>query len=543
MDDLVQGWSPDYEFGLFWITIGGEVVQISTVVRVTSRKVKIFVMRSRLRKALILVLLFVGVSATPVGFAQEGSDIVIDHSAEVVFPAVVQFHITLRLELDSISSVSLDIVQGDRTLRSGAVVVDDSVFSTAPYTQLQVDWAIPLADTPALFEPLAYRWILVDSEGGQAEVEGEIGFEPSGASWRHGGGPPLTLSVYESTVNIASAQRAVMQAYDLMAVHTGLDPEIKWAIFPRGFTFCVQSTAGDESFVAAASGDTYACEEDSARDVFAANGYRVLIHQNPGLLPFQNELVADLFEVFYSDYWSGLRVPEWFRSGLKQLYYLAPDPLALRTMQEAVRLEQLFDSPELDSTPTEPDALEIWEKQAYTMLLYLADSIGVEVLFDLAAALPDSNFATLLEETIAGQEDYLLVSWERWLFTEEAESAVTWTVYAPATATPYPTQTASSVPPSDTPVPVASSMPLPSETAVATSRVANAPTPLPTYTPFSTLPPLPSNTPRPPGSLGETAPDDGGSAQGGRTICPAMLPSILLPAVALGVVRRRKQTQ
>ena len=393
---------------------------------------------------------------------------------------------------------------------------------------------------PVLFEPIHYRWTVVDGQGEAHEAEGEVLFEPRG-TWRHGGEAPLRFSVANANLNLAATRQAVQAAYALMAERTRLSPAFTWAVMPRGYAFCAESRdeAGAVVLVTLAdNGDAYPCSQADAEQVFHENGFRLLYQQIPGLLPFQNALIADMFGVFYGEFWRGREVPAWFRAGLAQLYYVTSNPLALRLVQDASRADSLFLGGDLNAVPADPALRTAWEHQAYTMVLYLADVYGAEVPFALAESVPEEGFAAAFTALAGDDLDGFLVAWERWLFSADAGRAVAWTLYTPPTPTLPPTRTHTPIPPTATATATPTATPTLTRTPTATPRVVQIVSPLPTFTPFTPLSPTPSSTPRPPGSLDQ--PSSGGGSPGGG-ICPAALAVALLPAVALVAVHRRKR--
>jgi hypothetical protein len=80
----------------------------------------------------------------------------------------------------------------------------------------------------------------------------------------------------------------------------------------------------------------------------------------------------------------------------------------------------------------------------------------------------------------------------------------------------------------------------PSPVVSPTSRVIQVASPLPTYTPETVIPPTPSNTPRPPGSLNQPPAGSGEPSGGGGGLCGASLPAMLLPlAIFAGAYRKK----
>ncbi len=460
--------------------------------------------------------------------------------AEVVYPAVIRFSMTTNAPLDSVRSVSLLVQQGDRTLRSGQLNVDSILFSSAPETQFRYDWPIDPAQPPVLFEPVLYRWEMVSAVG-EAEAENEVVFEPGPTTWRQRGDLPLRFSLADEGLNVVTARQAILPVYELMQTHTGLSPVFDWAILPRGTTYCVEQLdeEGRRELVVLSTGqDVFSCSEEAARQILTANGYRVLERHQPGLLPFQNELVDDMFGEFYTAFWGNATVPAWFRAGLRQLYHVTPDPLALEQVRQVARTGNLVDITVLSAPAGSQQASTIFEAQTYTLLIYLADRYGAEIPFELAIRTARQGFDTAFRALVDQPLEDFLSAWERWLFTEEAGRAVAWTVYSPATPTPTPTRTptsTSTLTPTITQTPIAT----PSPALTPTSRVVQVASPLPTYTPQTVIPPTPSNTPRPPGSLGQPVTSEP-SPGGGGGLCGASLPAMLLPlAVFVGANRKK----
>ena len=500
-------------------------------------------MRRTFRVGLILMVLLAGLAVGPPLRAQEpeGDDDFFDsHSVEVVLPAVVSFYLKMNVPRQGLASVALEFTQGSRVLFRGEVNLAETVLVETPFTILRYDHAINPADPPTLFEPAAYRWVAIDSGRESHEAEAEFVFEEMPHTWTHAGEPPLRFSLADSGLNAGVARRAVLPAYDLLRQHTGLEPDFNWAVFPSGHTFCTAlvDEQGNTQIVvrAISSSALYPCREADGRRIYAENGYRVLVRGGTaGLIPFENELIADMTAVFYDEYWQGRTVPAWFRSGLAQLYGLTSNPLALRQTQSAARADQLFSAARLDAIPEQPDRRTAWEQQAYTMALYLADAYGADAPFALARAVPADGFQAAFASLTGGNLEDFLMAWERWLFTAEAERAVSWTVYTPTTPTPSPTATATPLPPTPTPTPTVTDTPSPTSTPTATGLIMQFPSPLPTYTATRAITAAPTNTPRPPGSLDQP---QGGGGSGG---CFAVPGALLLPVAALTVAQYRKQ--
>jgi hypothetical protein len=127
--------------------------------------------------------------------------------------------------------------------------------------------------------------------------------------------------------------------------------------------------------------------------------------------------------------------------------------------------------------------------------LYIADLIGVQGLFDLAAA---DSFDTAYEQATGQALTALLPNLRRWIFTDQASSAFDYTPYQAETPTPTPSRTLTPFPPTATNTATVTA------TLTLTPSVTGelSPTPSLTRPPTRTHTPLPPTvTPRPPSSL------------------------------------------
>ncbi len=494
-------------------------------------------------------VLLMALGALP-GVAQETpAPLIINHAADVVFPSVLRFYITLAADLDDVTRASLELTQDNTRLYNSEIDLEASLFSSAPFTQYRFEWPIPPDSPPLLFEPMTYRWVVATQDGQEDEAEGELVFQPAGMEWQQRGEPPLRAVYSEPELNIGVVRRAVQPAYDLLSEHTRQRPDFDWAIFPRGFAFCTERSDDEGALqsvvIPAGSGEAYPCSEEAGMRIFRANGFRPLQRQMPGLLALQNELAADMFGVFYDAYWGGQAVPAWFRTGLQMLYRVTPDPFALRQAREAARRGRLFAASQLMRQPDSEDRA-FWEQQAYLMVVYMADQYGADAPFLLAQSLPGADFDTVFRRVTGGGIQEFLAGWERWILTSRAENAAQWTPYDPMTATPPPSPSSTALPPTATLEPTGrfrTPTLLPSATATATPAAGSGQfvTALPTYTPATPITPTPSNTPRPPGSLNQPAAAQTGRGAGGG-ICPsAIFPGLLIPMAVVFSARRRRR--
>jgi hypothetical protein len=208
-------------------------------------------------------------------------------------------------------------------------------------------------------------------------------------------------------------------------------------------------------------------------------------------------LLEQVVRAAYASHWAGKAVPDWFAGGLAEFYNPALKVEDLERLRRAGRGGALLPLSALNAdAPTDPETSALWRAQRYSLVLYLADRLGYEGLYELARV-PAADFEAALTERV-GPSASVLIAWESWVFSRAAEAAYLLTPYQVPTATPLPpTATAR---PTETRTPSATPTP-----AMTLTRTA---TPFPTVAPSHTPTPAPPTmTPRPPGSLRTPIPD------------------------------------
>ncbi|GAB4571093.1 MAG: hypothetical protein Kow0077_06830 [Anaerolineae bacterium] len=491
------------------------------------------------------VLVLVGVA----GAAQAQNGHVLQADAEVVFPAVVRFSVLLDIAPAALRGAVLEVSADGEPLFEAVVAPPEE--SAESGLELVFEWPIVSELSPPLFTDVAFRWVIQYADGSTDEPEGVVSFQPPGEQWRAVGEPPLVLYVADSTVNLTATRAAVLPVLERLQADTGLEFVFKWAIFPRDFAFCEVTSDGEEGgepFVRSRANPDlqYSCDEALAEELLARDGYAILRRSRPGLLALQDDLSDALFEAFYTAFWQDQEVPIWFRDGLRILYRVNPDPLRLRQVQEAARVGDLYAGNDLLRGRRESDRFDLWSSQTYSQVLYLADAYGADAPFELARAIPEMGFDAAFEEITGLSVDLFLTRWERWLFADSAENAFRWTIYVASTPVPTDTLTLSptGVAPTATETAttvVATGTATPTATPTANRAVVTA---LPTFTPTPDVS-QPTNTPRPPGSLGQTlrstpVNETGNGASGGGLCAGAVVPAMLLPLAGLVAIGKRE---
>jgi len=236
------------------------------------------------------------------------------------------------------------------------------------------------------------------------------------------------------------------------------------------------------------------------------------------LRELQSVLTDYAVSQFYPELWQNVVVPTWFRNGLRDFYNVDVSARDLVTLQSAARNGNLITLNQIDNSS---DLLRDVQERA--MVLYIADQIGVDRLFEFAnEASSTDNFARLYEETVDAPLSAIVSSIETWLFENSTEADFFYVPYLSTTATPTATISNTPFPPTATVTSTATNTPTvtPSVTGVLSA------TPLPTLT--NTLTPLPRRptvTPRPAGSsIDPTAvPVQTSSSDDNQQISPELL--------------------
>lgn len=469
-------------------------------------------------------------------------------STEVLFPAVVRFVVDVTGPYEDVLVASLTVRQGIE-LEHVAVLrpLDDYLLSATPFvTQFIYDW--PLAESGARpFEPVTFEWMVEtrDNEVDTAEGEFLLG-DMRMRSWESAGEPPLVLRWHNPDLGGRTLRGDITPAYTLLAAQTGLDTSFEFVIYDYDVTFCQETrlegedeptsvvisrypprgsvrppALEDESDAAptAEPGDldgtpsdaesdeapvrpaAYPCSRALYEQAYAAAGMQLIQRPNASYGELRDQLVASMARRMYRAVWDGARVPPWFEFGLAALYRVRPDgPALLREVLPRTPTDTLLELADLVAEPPLDDpSRDLWEAQSYLMVLYLADSYGLDAVLDMARAIPEyaNGFSDALPAMTGRSQADLFAMWrDQWVFSEAAQQAVRWTPYDPTTPTPTATYTPSHTP-TITLTPTATFTPTNTPTRTPTPLVT--PVILPTLTPTLAL--SPTRTPLPPGAL------------------------------------------
>lgn len=478
-------------------------------------------MRLKLTTILLFVALFCGQvvlgraqSANPT--PQPEQAFIQDWSQEVIFPSAVRFTLTLALPPDQVKDVTLTIKPENQSPITIPLDLGSTTIVGGPVTGIAYLWQIPADNPPILFKDITFDWQATSQSGQSAKIEDKFNFVDQRANWLrdlaitnnlkltlpNGKPSSSTITPAYTRTGIDNLTTNLKQVADLLAANLGSIPTFNLLVDDTTLLpICTNNAKGESVAVATSSNTEVACTPDLADKIFVLSGYTTLKLTSSTLGAIQSAVSNYIVEQSYASGWSGKNIPEWFQAGLTEFY--SPDSKADLNAPAliAARSNSLLPLDVMAKTPATNTNADLWRSESYGLVVYIASQIGVKGLFKLAT---DAGTAASFEESYQSATgkpiNSLLGSFGRWLFTDAASGAFTFTAYQAATPSPTPTRTATftlTPTPSSTPT----FTPSPTVTGVL------SPTPLPSHTPTLTPPPAPAtNTPRPAGSLNTPTP-------------------------------------
>lgn len=457
----------------------------------------------------VLALLFLSVNLLPL-VAQEATpepeateelpaanELIFNWNTEVIFPQAVRFFVTPLMLADQIRQATLIIEPEGQPRQTIAVDVSEPLLAGDSFTDMAYIWEFD--PSLPLFSDVTYEWRIEDASGAVASLRDHFVFADQRIQWVQDEAPAsfIDLTVPADGPTPQQIRQSITPAYELISANARQEQRFNMVLYHGDLpaSACVTGEEGELVVAAPISGTVLPCEETRAAQIYEANGYMVVQSRSTALAGAQAALIERLTAQLYAPLWEGQNVPDWFKVGLAQFYVPTPKVHLAALVQNAARNNQLASLDRMGQEPALYD--ENWRAQSYAMVLYIADLIGVQGLYDLARAVgnADGGFEAAYAVAAGQSLDALLPNLRRWVFTDEAVRAFGYTPYQAETATPTATATAT-----HTPTPSATLTETPTVTPSVTGELTNTPTP--TLTPSRTFTPLPATvTPRPASSL------------------------------------------
>ncbi len=416
-----------------------------------------------------------------------------DGGVEIAFPEAIRFSANLTIPATSLTSASLTITpEGHQPITILVNAILSALVYSEPQGRIVYNWHIPLDDPLPLFSSVSYQWSFTASDGSVGTLNDSFTFTDPRVDWAR-----LVDAKNQFSIALPRSLNPLLdplrQVNLLLGENTGL-PLHENLILYDGLTPDCMPFADDPSRQVVITKDNKEIDCTAGITDALFRDYRLL--QRPADASVEDFLVGMLVRDAYAPLWKDKAVPDWFVDGLLQFYAPTPKSDLLAPVQQAVRSDSLF---ALEAMRTTQQST-LWHAQSFGMVLYIADKITPQGLFDLARV-NAVDFNAAYQAAVGTSPAVLIPAWQQWIFTRAAESVYGITPYQPATQTLTITPTASDT---ATPLPTATLTPSITPTATATLYIT---VPASTVTPSDTLlPPPPSVTPRPPGSLPDATP-------------------------------------
>ncbi len=438
-------------------------------------------------------------------------------SQEVIFPAAVRFRLTLALPPEQVSAATLTIKSDSRPTVTIPLDLSSAIVVGGQVTGIAYIWQLPSDTPPLLFKDITFDWQATSQSGQSAKIEDKFIFADQRVNWLND--LPITSSIKLTLPNGSSASTTstptaysrtgldnlstnLKQVSDLLSNNLGSAPTFNLLIYDTTqLPICTKNAKGESVAVSVDGNVELPCIPATADQIFTASGYTTLKLKSTTLANVQTAVTDFIVRQSYAQKWSDKTVPKWFQTGLTDFY--SPDlkvelgaPLLI-----AARSNSLFPLDVMAQAPTANTNTELWRAESYGLVVYITSQIGVDGLFKLATnAGTSTSFEAAYQTALGKPIDTLLDNFRRWLFSDGALDAFTFTPYQVATPTPTPSRT-----------PTVTRTPTPTSTATFTltptvTGVLSI-TPLPSRTPTWTPSPAPAtNTPRAAGSLNTPVP-------------------------------------
>lgn len=426
-------------------------------------------------------------TATP-----QGPNFIYTWSAEVYYPALVRFSVIVDRPVETITTVALSLqVPGQETQLLEFNPQDLAIFSDG-FTELVYILELTPENVFPFDSLVEYTWLMTTSQDGAGGFSGAFEFTDPRTTWTHHADPEAQINFYlpDDTPNLSTNDiwAVTRDVYDLLAQHTGQSPTFDLTVltsdeFP--LNPCELNNEQIPTIIELQSELEFTCHDNVIQASIQQLGTTIIeVDSNRNL----SIILSDyLFRQFYSAFWQNESIPDWFKEGIRQFYRSNIKSGLLQPLRTAGRNNQLFTLNELQDfgIAEETNQNILQSQQSFGMVLYIADQIGYDNLIDFVTQLNvstlDTPFTTLYETYVGQSLDGLLINFDNWLFTENAEADFDTSPYQDPTPQP-------SITPTNTPFP-----PTPSDTPTATATF----TPTATVTGFLTVTPLPSLTPTP----------------------------------------------
>ncbi|PJF31311.1 MAG: hypothetical protein CUN52_03000 [Phototrophicales bacterium] len=422
-------------------------------------------------------------------------DYIYDWREEVLYPVAVYFFLVIDRPLTAIQDVRLVMIVADeatpRILEFADVQPAATV--TSPFTEFNLVWRVPPDNPLPLNAQVEYEWQVRLSETETTSVTGVFAYQHPNITWILDRDPQNRLDLLMPQLHNLTptiVRQRINPIIDRLSQNTGTSQRFRFLLENPDYVF--DPCTNQRTITSRDNKIDVPCDVSILNNLLTRLGYTRLTSQTTLL----DRIIPTIAEAFYAPLWVNSDFPEWFKQGILLMYAPGDKQYFLDAVKSASRTNTLFTLEQMN-TFDEARAV-LWRSQSYVMTLYMAQRIGFPALFDIArndtttASIP---FLQRYQNAMNASLDALLPTINNWIFTIQATSAASVTIYGDPT--PFPSATPSETPfpptPTDTPTNTATPTPTPTVTGVLTA------TPIPSRTPTNTVVVTPSITPRPAG--------------------------------------------
>jgi hypothetical protein len=403
-------------------------------------------------------------------------------SAEVYFPQVIDFMLLARRSESVIASLTLTI--SFRGSDPNLITIDPAtVTATDAGGVFRYRWDIPKDIPPPLFSRVRYTWDIVTVNGLSYAITDDLDFIDQRVNWVQSNDRQSQVNVFHAfnQLDADDVRNGIRATYNVLFANVEDRPIYTLLVYPETVSIGCDVNEDDEPIIRIQGVEEFeeiACDMSLANHIYTQGEY--IVFNQTSVDKLQQTIIDLLIKEYYLKQWDNMTVPDWFLYGLQQFYTPRTKLSALNLTQQKSRSDDLLTMNDLETPPIDDETRLLWDAQSIGMILYLADTIGVQGLFEFADSIGGyDTFAEAYEDHVRQSLDLLILSWNDWMFRPSSRQDYDYNPYLPATSTPTATATLTNTPTATF---------TPSKTPNVTR------TPRPSITP---IPPTPSTTPLP----------------------------------------------
>lgn len=352
-------------------------------------------------------------------------------------------------------------------------------------TRLTYIWDITPNDPPRVFEDVELIWTFVQRDGSQVTFIHTVYYADPRVDWEviFPSDGQIELAFPSGRASANTLTLGLEASYTLLQTSTGqtdFSPIVRLVVYDGVLPAnpCQTNASGESTSFGTDVIIELPCDPDAVTEnIYAPSGFSMVQLSPSGSDTLQTASIGTLFDAFYDPLWAdaGTAVPTWFREGLKKFYLPGIKAIDYEISRAAARAGGALRR--MEAVPEDEAGRTQWSAQSYGMVLYMAEQLGLDGLFELARSLGAENtladaYEAATERPISG----LISAWSAWLFTTPAQTAYDYSPYLPTTSTP-------------------------SRTPTHTPTITRTPTPTSTPTITPTITGVLSSTPRPPTAI------------------------------------------